>query len=274
MGLMELRKKPHLSSSSINDYVECGLLYKLGRIDHIPMEFKPDSLEFGSIIHLVLGEFYQERMMGNSLLLKDIHYLFEKHWGKWEGNLSIKYSKGKDFNSILIGGKDLLSAWYNKLPKDNFRILSIEEGFSFYIPGLPIPIIGATDLVEEDDSGTIIITDWKTAGKSYSNDDVDNNMQLTIYQMAAKANGFKNRETLLKFDVLIKTKKPDFKQYWTSRDEIDEKRVTKKISACWEGIKKGVFIPNDTSWKCKNCSFKTACNEWFLTEVKDDTGNA
>ena len=31
MSLTELRQKPHLSASSIGDYVECGLLYKFGR---------------------------------------------------------------------------------------------------------------------------------------------------------------------------------------------------------------------------------------------------
>ena len=43
MVLSELRKTPHLSASSVGEYVECGLLYKLGRIDRIPMEFKADA---------------------------------------------------------------------------------------------------------------------------------------------------------------------------------------------------------------------------------------
>ena len=63
MELSELRKTPHLSASSVGEYVECGLLYKLGRIDRIPMEFKADALEFGTVIHIVLGEFYTEKMI-------------------------------------------------------------------------------------------------------------------------------------------------------------------------------------------------------------------
>jgi len=35
-----------------------------------------------------------------------------------------------------------------------------------------------------------VITDWKTSGRAFSSDEVDNNMQLTIYQMATKANGY------------------------------------------------------------------------------------
>lgn len=265
MDLWELKKEPHLSASSVNDYVECGLLYKLGRIDKVPFEVRSDALEFGSVIHLVSGEFYQEKMIGNKLLLKDIHENFEEHWRKAaEGREDIKYPEGKDFDTLLMGGKDLLSVWYNKLPKDNFRVLAIEEAFSFTIPGLPIPIIGVIDLIEEDESETIIITDWKTSGKAYSVDEVDNNMQLTIYQMASKANGYVDREILLKFDCLIKTKTPKFESYWTTRSEDDERRVTKKILQVWEGINREVFVPNDTSWKCKNCAYKNACDEWFL----------
>jgi len=150
-----------------------GFLYKLGRIDHIPMEFRSDSLEFGSAVHLVLADFYQEKMAGNNLLLKDIHALFEQYWGRWEASPEIAYSKGKDFETLLMEGKELLSTWYDKLPEDCFTVLSIEEPFSFSIPSIPLPIIGATDLIEEDEDGTIIITDWKTSGRSYSNDEVE-----------------------------------------------------------------------------------------------------
>ena len=62
MDIMELKKEPHLSASSINDYIDCGLLHKFGRIDRVPPEFIADALEFGATIHRVLAEFYQERM--------------------------------------------------------------------------------------------------------------------------------------------------------------------------------------------------------------------
>ena len=98
----------------------------------------------------------------------------------------------------------------------------------------------------------------------YSIDEIDQNPQITIYQMAAKANGFSDREVLLKFDCLVKTKTPRFEQYYTTRTETDELRLIRKIQRVWEGISKGVFIPNDTSWKCKTCPYKKACDAWFL----------
>ena len=265
MTLSELRKTEHLSASSIGTYVECSLMYKFSKIDKIKMEERPSAMEFGSAIHITLEQFYQEKMIGEKLLLKDVHEIFEKTWKiRAEDKTDIQYSKDYDFKSMLMLGKDLLTVWYNKLPDDNYTILGIEEAFSFHLPGIPLVFIGAMDLIEEDEAGTIIITDFKTSGKAYSIDDVDQNQQLTLYQLAMKSMGYADREILLKFDTLIKTKTRRFEQYWTTRSKFDENRLIKKAVQVWDGIQKQVFIPNDTSWKCKNCSFSEACFNWFL----------
>ena len=97
-------------------------------------------------------------------------------------------------------------------------------------------------------------------------EEVDKNPQMTIYQMAFKKNGYKGREILLKFDALIKTKTPKFEQYWTTRSEEDERRMVRKIKEVWKGIQKVVFVPNDSSWKCKGCHYQQACQDWFMKE--------
>jgi putative RecB family exonuclease len=266
MNLSELRKLPHLSSSSIGDYIDCGLLYKFGRIDRIPRTFSSDNLEYGSCIHRVLDNYYQSKMINSPLSQEEVLSLFEKYWTQAiGGKLEVKFAKGKDFETYLNDGRSLLTTYLNELPEDNFKILAIEEPFAFTIEGMDIPIIGQMDLVLEDDSGTIIIVDWKTAGKAYSRDDVDKNFQLTLYQMAARANGFSDREILLRFDCLIKTKTPKFEQYYTTRTDEDILRAKKKILKVAEGISKSVFVPNDSgNWRCKFCNYSEHCNNWFL----------
>jgi len=264
MELEELRKEPHLSVSSVNDYIDCGLLYKLGRIDKLKPEFRSDALEFGSLMHKIVADFHQERMVGEKPSLEDLQNRFEKRWrSAAEERSDIRYRKGKTFKSILKEGRDLLATYYRGFPDDGYEIMAIEEPFRFTLEGLPVPLIGAMDLVEQDLSGTVIISDFKTAGKAYANDDIDKNFQLTVYHMAARANGYADRQILLRFDCLIKTNIPKFEQYYTTRTQIDEKRAVKKILKTWEGITKGVFIPNDTSWKCRGCAYKQSCDEWF-----------
>ncbi len=264
MDMQELRKEPHLSASSISDYLDCSLLYKLGRVLKLQPETRPDALEFGSAIHKVIAEYYRHKLEGKIVPLEDLLILFEALWKKaTENGPEITFKEGKNAQILLQDGKTLLATYYKSLPRDNFQVIAIEEPFQFSLANIPVPIIGQLDLVEEDESGTIIITDWKTSGHAYSDDEVDKNLQITIYNMAARANGYKDREMLLRFDCLIKTKVSKFEQYYTTRSEMDEMRAMKKIRHVWDGISKEVFIPNE-SWKCKGCSYKNACDEWFM----------
>ena len=164
MVLSELRQQPHLVRivhreicrlliAYTNSDVSIGCLWNSNQRPWI----------FGTCIHRVLEQFYSARMIGEKMLLKDVHQIFETTWtGIAADRDDIRYNGDNDFKSLLMYGKDLLTAWYNKLPDDGFTILAIEEAFSFTLPGIPIPIIGAMDLVEEDSAGTIIITDFKT----------------------------------------------------------------------------------------------------------------
>ena len=264
MNIRELRSKPHISVSSVNAYLECGLQYKFKRIDRIPIESVSDNLVYGSVIHKCLADFNQEKMTGNKLTLEDIQVIFEKYWREdAQDNKFISYSKGKDYDTLRSDGKNLLEAFYSELPQEGFTILSIEEPFEFYIDGIDVPMIGVMDLVEEDnESGSVIITEYKTASKAYSIDQIDKLFQLTVYHMAARKNGFGDREIALKVDALIKTKKPRFESVYTYRTDAHERRAAKRILEAWNGIQKNVFIPNDSSWLCSRCEYRTYCDNW------------
>jgi putative RecB family exonuclease len=265
--LQELRKKPHLSASSVNSYIDCSLSYKFSKIDFIPQEFVSDAMIFGSCIHKALEFFHKERAQNNNnrLPLSQLHETFENVW-RFEAaeNTRIQYKAGNSYENLLNLGKSLLTTYYNNLPDENYKVIGVEVPFSLNIEGLPIPIIGAVDLIEEDESGTIIITDFKTAAKAYSSTDIDNSFQLTIYNLAFKTNNFSDREIILKFDCLIKTKVAKFEQYYTIRTATEEKMAIKKIMAVYDGICKGVFIPNNNSWKCSGCAYTKECQEWLL----------
>ena len=265
MELKELRKKPHLSHSSINSYMECGLYYKFSKIDKLKPQFVADNLVYGITVHRVLADFHQERLIGKLLSADDLCDLFGQYWrDAAQDNESIRYTKSNTYSGILSQGKALLTAYHRHLPKERYSIVAIEEPFSINLEGLEVPIIGVMDLVEEDGDGTIIITENKTSGRAYSNSQIDQNLQLTVYQIAARLNGYRDREILLRIHCLIKTKVPTFKSYYTYRSLLDEHRAVRKIKKAWDGIQKEVFIPNDTSWKCAYCEFKEPyCNRWF-----------
>jgi putative RecB family exonuclease len=264
MNFHDLKQQPHLSASGIRDYLECGLLYKLSRIDKQPPAFRNDTFEFGKAVHQTLAEFYLAKQRGEKQSLEELLVNFEFYWrDRAEDRDGIRYRKGKNFATLLAEGKDLLTAYYAELPPDNFKVLAIEKPFWFELPDLDIPIIGIFDLVEEDDAGTIIIAEWKTSSRAYSNIDIDKHLQMTVYHLAARTRGAKDRNLLLRIDCLVKTKKPRLEQYYTCRTADDENRLLKKIKEVHFGIQQGVFIPNDNSWRCGTCAYQIYCNDWF-----------
>jgi putative RecB family exonuclease len=263
MDIHQLRNHPHLSASSIGDYLECGLLYRLSRIDKCPPDFTPHTLLYGSSIHKVLADYNLARMAGNDFKPGEFQNGFETYWKESvDGNEKINFGD-KNYEKLLEEGLSLLTTFHQEVPEEDCRVLAVEKPFTFQIEGMDIPIIGSMDLIEEDQSGTIIIADYKTANKAYSTDQVDKNLQMTIYQMAARSNGYGDREILLRLDCLIKTKKPKFEQYYTFRSDQDLKRTERKILKVWEAIQKGVFLPNDSGWKCNYCQYKSHCKKWF-----------
>ena len=268
MDITSLRIKPHLSASGINDYCECGLLYKFSRVDKLKPESKSADLVFGSTIHAVLAEFYNGLSVGQQLSVEHLEEIFEAQWRFLaQDNQEIQYKPEKSFHSMLLEGKSLIKTFIQELHLDQSKVIGVEEPFSFMIDGLSIPIIGVFDLVlaMEEDAGVVVV-DHKTTSKSMNDKDVDQNFQMTVYHLAAKANGFAGRQILLRLDCLIKTKTPKFAQYYTSRSEMDEIKAIKKIIAVWQAITAGIFIPNPHSWKCDGCRYKGACEAWFAAD--------
>ncbi len=263
--ILEMRNKPHLSASSIKAYLDCGLYYKFSRMDKLKKTHTSDNLLFGSTIHKVLADYNQEKIIGNNMSLEDLTQLFSQYWKEAVDNTeNILYSKGKSFESLLEQGKELIKTYMSQAPRDQYEIMAVEEPFAFTIDGMELPIIGVMDIVERDENDTVIISDYKTVGTSTTINEVDSNFQLTVYYMAAKLNGYADREIVLKLDCLVKTKTPRFEQVYTSRNRDDEHRAVKKIKEVYNGIQKGVFIPNaDGSWKCSGCEYKLYCDEWF-----------
>ncbi len=66
MDIQALRETAHLSVSGINDYLDCGLLYKLSRLDKLQPESYSDSLVLGQAVHKALAFFYRERQAGGA----------------------------------------------------------------------------------------------------------------------------------------------------------------------------------------------------------------
>ncbi len=267
MNIESLRKTPHLSFSALHEYQNCGLKYWFNRIKKLPAEFVPDVLVFGKCIHQVLEEFNYQRQKEETPPVNTLVSVFECCWDKAAEDKTIHYSKGKDFSTLRKEGAALIRHFYDNQANDDYRVLAVEEGFSLELSGLPYPIIGLIDLIEEDASGTIIITDYKTTSRAYSQSEIDQNMQLTLYQLAMEQNGYADRDMILKLDCLIKTQNPRYEQYYTVRNPQDMQRLQRVIRLLVQGISQEVFLPAAANWMCTNCPYKTHCTKLLGEEA-------
>ena len=72
-------------------------------------------------------------------------------------------------------------------------------------------LVGTLDLVERDAEGRLVVVDLKTSARKYSDLQVEASLQLSIYSDATAMNGLADEADLrLRFDVLTKTKQPEF----------------------------------------------------------------
>ena len=106
------------------------------------------------------------------------------------------------------------------------------------------------------------MVDLKTAARKYTELQVETSLQLTVYSYAVEMAGLADREEVrLRFDVLTKTKQPEFHRYPTSRDRRANVRLFRLASEVLRGVDAGVFHPV-VGWQCKECQFRDRCWAW------------
>jgi putative RecB family exonuclease len=257
MTIEELRKEPHLSYSQIVTYLNCSLKYKFNYIDHLPPDFIPLSLVFGSAIHASLAQFYQGVLESERPDATQIQEFFTQTWNAAQSD-KINFGKTTP-EAVLDQGKAMLACFCESVKPET--VVAIEQPFKLDIQGTP-PLIGAMDLIEMDEDCETIIVDHKTSASKYSEQDVKKDLQMSLYSLAALNIGFGHNGLRLRFDVLIKTKTPQFQQCRTRREDKDHLRAIKIVQEVWKAISAGIFIANDENGFCSGCQYQSYCADW------------
>lgn len=171
----------YLSYSQIETFRVCPLHYKLKYIYKLPTPPNA-SASFGTSIHLTLKNFYEEVSAGKKPSEKLLYKLLESNWIK-EGYKSKKHEldfiqKGKDY---LLG--------FLKYGFDSKNLpVAMEQPFNIPINNhlnRPLRIGGKIDRVDSLSDGRIEIIDYKTGATIPTQKEVDNNLQLSFYALAA-----------------------------------------------------------------------------------------
>lgn len=134
--------------------------------------------------------------------------------------------------------------------QDQFRI-EFESGYA---------LGGTSDVIDENG----FIRDTKTSKAKYDDDAVSNSLQATVYDYAYEAKNGKKAKGFI-FDVLKKTKKPEYQKVQGEVSDHQREMTFEAINTMHENIKTGRFLPApEGAWWCS----KDWCGYWSLCKGK------
>ncbi len=235
----------YLSFSQIETFQTCPLHYKLKYILKIPTP-PSASQSFGTAIHATLKNFFEEVALGSKPTEKFIHEIFENNWIK-EGFKSKSHEK-EFFNK----GKLYLSGFLKQGFNPKFLPTALELPFTIPL-GKDLKIGGRLDRVDNLGNGEIEIVDYKTGATIPSQREVDKNLQLSFYALAAQ------KIPTEPFGVSPKNVKLSL-YYLDEQEKISTTRTAKQLEDAVTEIFKVRDEIEKSGFKCSNHMFcQTGC---------------
>lgn len=253
----------HLSYSSINAYMLCAKSWELRYVKK-PEVSVSAALPFGGAIHKAVQTYITAKML-HSGEVRPLHELWPTCWQDTmaEQRREIAWDKPSGYYFKL--GETMLKAPSIATAIDAIQPLAwhsgedlIEHRVKFFVPGVPVPIIGYVDMIATDG----IPIDFKTAGRKWAAGKEHTEQQPNYYLAALNQMDFKNNpDNKFRYIIMTKTKKPICQVLETSRNWKQLLWTFQVIKTVWEAISAGSFPPNVSSWKCqpKWCEYWDLC---------------
>ncbi len=248
-----------ISYSALESFQTCPLKYKFSQIDKIKEPATKERV-FGNYLHQVLRWVYEKDP--HFPTLEDVIDFYYKHWPK--ESEGYKWEEDLEEKAYFEEGLRILKDYYKKNFPIKSIILDLETKFEAVIdekpnkPGGLHILTGIIDRIDKLPDGSIEIIDYKTSKKMNSKDEIDQNLQLSIYAI-----GLKNRWPKVDYEQM------KFSLYYlkfnekieSTRTEEDIKSAQEKVIELIHDIQKSSFEPKPSMF-CKWCGYKKICPVW------------
>lgn len=235
-----------ISFSSLNEFMNyCPLKYYYRKIKEFQPEFITSELVYGSGFHNALEAFFVGRLEETDVSLKQMVDIFAESFSQ----PSIKYN-GQSKDELISEGSELLTI---AREQEYGKLLGVEVPIEVKLPQGLI-LTGFIDLLTEE-NGKKVISDFKTAKKRPSVDDVSNHQQLTVYNLAYPLAD-------LRLLVFLKQKTPAFEAYSTQRTQEQKRRIVKTIVSVRNAMEQECWFPREGFW-CGGCGYREQCKMDF-----------
>lgn len=248
--------KGTFSHSQYYEYKKCGKSYEFKYVMGKPSR-KTASLARGVTIHSLVEHAIKEKIAGKLVGYADMRDMAQDLFSAEKDTVEDWEDEEADrVQNVIV---DSYTAWHTyALPKLN--PVAVELGFASRVAG--VPMVGYIDLVDAvkiaPDEGSPerhVVVDLKTTTKSWSQDQVDKNTQLTLYSAVTGHSD-------VRIDQLVQLKKgTEYRPVSTVRTATDRAVLSEDLAETVDFIKRGVFPKTSIDhWACgPRCAYWSEC---------------
>ncbi len=167
---------PHMSHTRLNQWQQCRQAYKLKYIAHAPTQ-RADCLDLGIVVHRAL-----ELLVGQAKAQGVAQITHEAAASSLRAAWATETVAGRE--AFAAADAMLRRFVDDEAALDLGRVLAVEVPFT--VDAGACQLAGVMDRIDQVDDETIEIIDYKTSVLLPTDDDLASNLQLALYQHAAK----------------------------------------------------------------------------------------
>lgn len=231
-----------LSYSSINTYETCPAKYRFQYEERLPAAPSP-ALSFGDSLHQALYRFHN-RPVPVAPPLEELLEVLDAVW------VADGFRDLSEEQTYLDHGRQVL-AQYHRENAGSYRIPAALE-FRFQIEVEGVQVSGVIDRMDRIPGGGYEIIDYKTNRRLPPQRRIDEDLQLSVYHLAAREVWGIEPERLTLYYLL------PGQRMTTTRTSADVDTLRRRIATVAERIEAGKFEPRQNPL-CDWCDFQARC---------------
>ncbi|MEE9219696.1 MAG: PD-(D/E)XK nuclease family protein [Acidobacteriota bacterium] len=247
------------SYSRLNTFDHCRYRYKFQYIDKLPQG--PTTVEafMGSRVHEALEEWYGRRSLGEAVGLHELIEAYRDAWRRqWRDEVRVVRRGATPEQYRSTGERALITYYQNGGRDDPTETLAMELHVDIPLDDDGVPAMrGYVDRLARAEDGTLEIHDYKTTSRLPSDQDMEEDPQLALYQIGVQRM-FPKAPAIRLIRHFLSFGRQHHSQ--ASAERLTKLRQSMKarigaVQACTE------FPPHVTPL-CRWCSYQDRCDAW------------
>lgn len=244
------------SYSALDSFTTCPQKYKYEHIEKLRGDKSPEQI-FGTLVHSALEHYYSKAPVFPTLDEVLTRFRDAVHESALPEVDQPRYEQS---------GVDMITRFAKKNPAWTAHVIGLETRFAVDITdpdSTEVHILsGIIDRVDAINDDTIEIIDYKTSRKLPAQSDVDKNLQLSVYHMAALKRWPSFAQKAIKLSLYFLRANEKLTTTRTPAHIAETESHVQSVIRDIQSSTEADTFPPKPSPLCEWCSFKPICPAW------------